>query len=165
VLLVVPILIMRPLVRASVISWHPLKDGAVVMTLVNTGLLPAQYRVTGAPVMHRVRPGQIVTMTGAPTHGSLVSMRELVSFSGWQWALFALVVLLPMLGCLARFVWHRLRAPRLQLAPTAGFGPLGSPFLSNGAVQRQSGGTPSWYRQGHSTGNRLEPPSRTGPRA
>ncbi len=164
VLLVVPILIMRPLVRAAVVSWHSLKDGSVVMTLVNTGLLPAQYRVTGAPVVSRVRPGQIMTMTGTPNHGSLVSMHELVSFSAWQWALFALFVLLPMLGFLARFVWHRLHVPRPQLAPVVAdpYGAPGHPLPPNSAVGYDSGGAQGWYRQEHSTGHRIEPPSRTG---
>jgi signal peptidase I len=163
VLLVVPLLIMRPLVRASIISWHRLRDGAVVMSLVNTGLLPAQYRVTGAPVVSRVHPGQILTMTGSPTQGGVVSMRELVSFSSWQWALFALVVVLPMLGFLARFVWHRLHVPRLRLAPVADpYGAPGGPFPPNGGYGYDSGGAPGWYRHEHSTGHRIEPPSRTG---
>jgi hypothetical protein len=163
VLLVVPMLIMRPLVRASIISWHRLKHGEVLMSLVNTGLLPAQYRVTGAPVVSRVQPGQIMTMTGFPTRGGFVSMRELVSFSAWQWALFALVVLLPMLGFLARFVWYRLHMPRLQLAPAVA-NPCGSPGhpFPPGPVGYDSGGVPGWYRQEHSTGHRIEPSSTTG---
>jgi hypothetical protein len=160
----VPMLIMRPLVRASIISWHRLRDGAVSMSLVNTGLLPAQYRVTGAPAVSRVKPGQIITMTGTPTHGGLVSMHELVSFSAWQWVLFALVVLLPMLGFLARFVWHRLHVPRLQLAPVLAnpYGASGHQFPPKGTVGYDSGGAPDWYRHEHSTGHRMEPPGRTG---
>ncbi len=176
-LVVVPILVMRPLVRASVIVWHQLRDGAVVMKLANTGLLPVQYRVTGAPVVSRVAPGQIVTMTGTPSHGTVVSMRELVSFSAWQWALFALVVLLPMLACLTRFAWVKLRGPRLLVAPVS-MPPYQLPYLRQRPMWQlepvpiahlrpwsdtgQSGG---WYGQGHSTGDRVEPPSSFGPRA
>ena len=115
-LVVVPVLVMRPLLRASVISWHVLHSGALVMTVVNDGLLPAQFRVTGAPAVGHVAPGQIVTITGS-ARGGLVWVRQLASFSLWQWALLALAVLLPMLVYLARLLWVRVHPPRLQLAP------------------------------------------------
>ena len=115
-LVVVPVLVMRPLLRATVISWHVLHGGALVMTVVNDGLLPAQFRVTGAPAVGHVAPGQIVTITGS-ARGGLVWVRQLASFSLWQWALLALAVLLPMLVYLARLLWVRVHPPRLQLAP------------------------------------------------
>jgi hypothetical protein len=122
-LVVAPILMMRPLVRATVISWHVRHGGAVVMTVVNDGLLPTQFRVTGAPVVSHVAPGQIVTITGMPHAGGLVSLRQLASFSLLQWAMVALVVLLPMLGLGARTVWGRLRPVRLTLMPATMVGP------------------------------------------
>ncbi len=67
-LVVAPILVMRPLIRASVIAWH-VSHGAVVMTVVNDGLLPAQFRVTGAATVSHVVPGQIVTSSRRPTRG------------------------------------------------------------------------------------------------
>ena len=123
-LVVVPVLVMRPLFRATVISWHVLHGGALVMTVVNDGLLPAQFRVTGAPAVGHVAPGQIVTITGN-VRGGLVWVRQLASFSLWQWAVLALAVLLPMLVYLARLLWVRVHPPRLQLAPVTA--PAGDP--------------------------------------
>jgi signal peptidase I len=116
-LAVLPILLMRPLLRASVISWHLRHGGAVVMTVVNDGLLPAQFRVTGGPGASHLAPGQIVTMVGTTQPGGLVTVRQLASFSWWEWALVAFVVLLPMVGLLAGLLWRRVRPPRLGLAP------------------------------------------------
>jgi signal peptidase I len=83
-LAVLPILLMRPLLRASVISWHLRHGGAVVMTVVNDGLLPAQFRVTGGPGASHLAPGQIVTMVGTTQPGGLVTVRQLASCSRWS---------------------------------------------------------------------------------
>jgi len=124
-LAVVPALVMRPFVRAAVVAWEQRPGGSVVMWVVNTGLFPAQYRVTGAPDVTGVVPGQVLKLTGVPTRGTLVSLGDHVSFTPWQWAMFALVVLLPMLVLVGRVLWHRLRRPPLRLAPVL---PAPAPF-------------------------------------
>jgi signal peptidase I len=115
-LVVAPILVMRPLVHAAVIAWH-VSHGAVVMEVVNDGLLPAQFRVTGAATVSHVAPGQIVTIGAKSGASHLVSLRQLASFSTWQWGMVALVVLLPMLGLLVRLSWNRLHPRRLESVP------------------------------------------------
>jgi signal peptidase I len=116
VLFVAPILVMRPLIRAAVIAWH-VSHGATVMTVVNDGLLPAQFKVTGATAVSHVAPGQVVTIAAPGGASHLVSLRQLASFSSWQWAMVALVVLLPMLGLLVRLCWNRLHLLRLEAVP------------------------------------------------
>jgi signal peptidase I len=116
VLVVAPILVMRPLIHAAVIAWH-VSHGAVVMTVVNDGLLPAQFRVTGAATVSHVAPGQIATITASSGASRLVSLRQMASFSTWQWAMVALVVLLPMLGLVVRISWNRLHPLRLESVP------------------------------------------------
>ena len=116
-LVVVPILVMRPLLRMSIITWHVRHGGAVVMRVVNDGLLPTQVRSTGGQTVSHLAPGQIVTITANPAPGGVVSVRQLVSFSWWQWALLAAVVLAPMVGLAARHLWLRIHPPRLRLAP------------------------------------------------
>lgn len=116
VLLVAPILVMRPLIRAAVIAWH-VSHGAVVMTVVNDGLLPAQFKVTEAAAVSHVAPGQVVTIAASGGASRLVSLRQQASFSSWQWAIVAMVVLLPMLGLLVRLCWNRLHRLRLESVP------------------------------------------------
>ena len=111
-LIVVPVLVMRPLLRASVISWHVIKGGSVVMTLVNDGLLPARFHVTVGPIVSHVAPGQVITMVGRPQASGLVAVGQTASFYWWEWALASFVVLLPMLGFLGTLAWGRLRSRR-----------------------------------------------------
>jgi protein-S-isoprenylcysteine O-methyltransferase Ste14 len=87
------------------------------MTVVNDGLLPAQFKVTGAAAVSHVAPGQVVTIAAPGGASHLVSLRQLASFSSWQWAMVALVVLLPMLGLLVRLWWNRLHRLRLESVP------------------------------------------------
>ena len=111
-LIVVPVLVMRPLLRASVISWHVIKGGSVVMTLVNDGLLPARFHVIVGPIISHVAPGHVITMVGRAQASGLVAVGQTASFYWWEWALAAVVVLLPMLGFLGALAWSRLRSRR-----------------------------------------------------
>jgi hypothetical protein len=103
---------MRPLLRASVISWHVIKGGSVVMTLVNDGLLPARFHVTVGPMVSHVAPGHVITLVGRPQASGLVAVGQTASFYWWEWALTAFVVLLPMIGFLGALGWSRLRSRR-----------------------------------------------------
>ena len=111
-LIVVPVLVMRPLLRASVISWHVIKGGSVVMTLVNDGLLPARFHVTVGPTVSHIAPGHVITLVGRPQASGLVAVGQTASFYWWEWAVAAFVVLLPMLGFLGALAWGRLRSRR-----------------------------------------------------
>src|ERR1019366_3052282 len=81
------------------------------------GLLPAQFRVSVGPVVSHVAPGQVLTMVGTPKPNGLVTIGQVASFYWWEWLLAVVVVLLPMLGYLAAYLWGRFRPPRLRLAP------------------------------------------------
>jgi len=116
-LAVVPVLLLRPLLRASMVSWHSTRGGPFVMQVANVGLLPARYAVTGGVPIDQVAPGQIVTLRALPAPGGGVSLRALVSLSGWQWALAGLVVLLPIIVFVAKALWTRLVPARRRGVP------------------------------------------------
>jgi hypothetical protein len=116
-LVVVPVLVMRPLLRASVVSWHRIRGGTIVMTVVNDGLLPAQFRVTVGPTVSHVAPGHLVTLVGSPPASGSVTVGQAASFYGWEWAVVVVLVLLPMIACLAAYLWGHLRPPGYGLAP------------------------------------------------
>ncbi|MGH9006785.1 MAG: S26 family signal peptidase [Acidimicrobiales bacterium] len=116
-LVVVPVLVLRPLVRLAVISWAERRNGSVIMTVANVGLLPVQLQATGGPSVHAVPPGQIVTAFASRGAGGAVSVQEIVSLSALQWAVAAGIVLLPLAGLLVQIFWHRRGGRRVVLRP------------------------------------------------
>jgi len=141
-LVVVPVLVLRPLLRASLISWHSTPGGPFVMQVVNVGMLPARYLVTGGVPTNHVAPGQIVTLHALPAPGGAVSLQALVSLSGWQWALACLVVLLPMIVFLAKDLWRRLTPARRDVAWRVAEDPPGLPLGPDRAQRRAAGWQP-----------------------
>jgi hypothetical protein len=118
-LLVVPVLVFRPLVRAAVISWFERHDGSVVMTVINVGLLPVRFQATGGRAVDAVPPGHIVTVLASRGPGGSVSMREVVALSPLQWAVAAGIVLLPVAGLAAQMFWVRRSRPQSVLRPVS----------------------------------------------
>ncbi len=112
-LVAAPALLLRPLLRAEVIALGHPRHG-VVIRVVNTGLLPAQFHLGGGSTVAHVSPGQIVTL-GAP-HSSDVWFAETPSIPSREWAIAGLVCALAMLAVLARLAWAQSRANR----PVAG---------------------------------------------
>ncbi|MGH8918052.1 MAG: hypothetical protein ACRD0H_06890, partial [Actinomycetes bacterium] len=114
-LVVVPTLVLRPLLRESIIALGtvPGAGRGVVMKVVNTGLLPAQFQATGGSMVTHVAPGQIVKLLGTPQRSGSVSVHQAASFFGWQWVVAAAIVLLPILGYLAKVMWTRMHPTRL----------------------------------------------------
>ncbi len=103
VLTVVPLWMLHPLVRATVISStldasqhrHLATD-----TIVNTGILPVSFRATGGRAVQVSSTG-VVHVSGVSVNGSL-KLHEAASLPWWGLAIVVLSVLSPLAGCL----WH-----------------------------------------------------------
>jgi hypothetical protein len=106
VLVVLPALMLRPLVRAVVTATTVDKRhaGWQTLTLVNTGLLPASFSAKGG-ARALVDPGRKATLSGAAIHGHAV-VTESVMLPLWGWLLVGLVVVSPLI----RYMFHALRA-------------------------------------------------------
>jgi hypothetical protein len=105
-LLVVPIVLMRPLLRATLVSvaTDPQRKHWFSAHLINTGLLPASFDAGAGPVASHVEPGASAYVSGSAKGGTIV--HEVVSLHWWGWSLVALVVLSPLLG----YAWTEWRS-------------------------------------------------------
>jgi hypothetical protein len=114
-LVVVPILLMRPLLRASLveIASDSKPNGRFTAILINTGLLPASFSAKGGTPDGHVEPGATARVSGASKGGAVV--HEVVSLHWWGWMIVALVVLSP----LYRYAWLEWAASRTSAAEAA----------------------------------------------
>jgi signal peptidase I len=111
----VPIWLMKPLLRGIVVSSVPTNvPGVARVAIVNTGLLPAQFRATQGQFRDFVSSGHRVVMTGRLQSDGQVHIQQLASFHFWGWAVVYVVVLLPMISYVAR--QYRLRRLGLRTA-------------------------------------------------
>jgi len=116
-LLVVPILVLRPLVRDAVVSYETSGDQQVHVVLANAGLLPTRFTAgDAAPV--DIPSGHLFSAQARATPAAPLVVRQVAALSWWEWVVLVLVVLSPMLGYAARALWRRAGAhPRGSLAP------------------------------------------------
>lgn len=110
VMVAVPVLTVRPLLRSSVIAIGEGKH-TVALRIANTGLLPARLELGTGQVVPHLAAGHLATL--AASTSSAVWLRETVSFSPWQWAIAGLVLALPVLVLIGRL----LRAHRVGPGP------------------------------------------------
>ncbi len=108
-IVVVPIWVVKPLIRATTVATSVAKNGYERVALVNTGLLPAQFR-TKSGFRDFVRPGQRISMVGKVLPDGQVAISQFVSFHWYGWLIVALVIFVP----LATFFFE-LRYSRLHL--------------------------------------------------
>lgn len=97
----VPALVMRPFLRSAVVAWRARGD-SVVMTVVNTGLVPVRYRAAGAAATRPVAPGDLRSLHALAGHGAAVSVHVSPALGPLGWAATAFVVLLPLLALAVR---------------------------------------------------------------
>ncbi len=104
VLTVVPLWLLHPLVRASVIAstlevpGHPHWASDSV---VDTGILPAWFAEAGGRAV-RVSSTDLGHVSG-PLHAhGLFELRQAIALPGWTFTIVALAVASPLLGC----IWH-----------------------------------------------------------
>lgn len=102
---VVPIWLLRPLVRGIVVTTTALRPGVSQLVVVNTGLLPAQFRVPGGQVAAFVAPGHRATLSGKVQSGGQLALNQTASFHWWGWAMVYLLIFSPLIW----YVVHLLR--------------------------------------------------------
>jgi signal peptidase I len=104
VLAVVPLWMLHPLIKATVISTvsDPQRHRWQRITVVNTGLLPSSFHVMGGDVTSHVGSTHLARSAGpANSHGAIL-VSQSVSLYWWGWVLVACMVSLPLVG----FLWH-----------------------------------------------------------
>jgi hypothetical protein len=107
---VVPAVLLRPLVRAVVHATvaDSSHRGWLRASVVNTGLLPAQFQSTGGPVVAHVASTHLGRVP-SPGHHNYALLHETASLYWWSWVIVALVVLSPLLG----YLWHTFRGTEM----------------------------------------------------
>jgi hypothetical protein len=113
-LIVVPVLLLRPLLRATLVSIgsDPRHKDWFSAVLINTGLLPASFSAKVGPVS-KASPGETAHVFGDGKGRVIVN--EVVSLRWWGWLALSLVVLSPLL----RYAWVEWRYKRASVDDTA----------------------------------------------
>ena len=103
-LTVVPLWMLRPLVRGGIISTSSDKAHPHWLTasLRNTGLLSAKFGATGGPAAPPVRSAGLGQVSGPAGRGGYLMVHQALSLTWWGWAIMVLIVASPLLG----FLWH-----------------------------------------------------------
>jgi signal peptidase I len=104
-LIVVPLMVMRPLLLASVIGWQRAGHDRIVVSVANVGLLPAQFDATGGATVGHVAPGGLASITAHLSATGHASVHQSISLFWWQWCLAALVVIAPMVIWVISLLW------------------------------------------------------------
>jgi signal peptidase len=101
-LLVLPILLLQPLIRGDLLQTvEGPKQGWLTGTIVNTGLLPAQFQVGGGQFVDHVSSGHLVRLTGPRRAHNILDIHQWISLYWWGWMVVVLVVVSPLIG----FFW------------------------------------------------------------
>jgi hypothetical protein len=107
VLAVVPLWMLHPLIKATVISTvgDPQRHRWQRITVVNTGLLPSSFRVIGGNVTSHVSSTHLARAIGPSDSHGVILVSQSVSLYWWGWVIVACMVSLPLVG----FLWHTWR--------------------------------------------------------
>lgn len=114
IVLSVPLLILKPLVRGELVQTRPGPD-AVVARVVNTGLLPLKFTATGIDAVH-VAPGHWSDLRlPVPKVTGQYGIDAKVDLGLLGWVLLGLLCALPLLigGTIALREWRKERAGTL----------------------------------------------------
>lgn len=103
-LAVVPLWMLQPLVRATVISTaaDPHRHRWQRITVVNTGLLPSSFQAARGDVTSHVGPTLVARTSGPVDAHGAIWVTQSVSMYWWGWVGVSCVVMLPLVG----FAWH-----------------------------------------------------------
>jgi signal peptidase I len=96
-MIVVPIWLLKPLVRGIIVQTTTLGPKLSQMIVVNTGLLPAQFKVPGGRVAAFIDPGHRAVLTGVPNASGELPLSQTASFHWWGWALVMVAVSSPLI--------------------------------------------------------------------
>jgi hypothetical protein len=121
-LTVIPLWLLRPLVRGGVISTSTDRTQAhwLTGTVRNTGLLSASFRATGGAGVATVKSAGLGNVSGPPGAGGYLTIHQTLALNWWGWAVMTLVVVSPLLG----FLWHVWRDNEDSGRPAALVGPV-----------------------------------------
>jgi hypothetical protein len=111
-MVVVPIWLLRPLVRGIIVQTSTLRPGVSQIVVVNTGIFPTQFRVPGGQVAAFVNPGYRATLSGPVQRGGQLGLSQAASFHWYGWALVALFVASPLIWYVVSLFRPSARAER-----------------------------------------------------
>ncbi len=96
-MIVVPVWLLKPLVRGIIVQTSNVRRGVSEITVVNTGLLPAQFRVPDGQTASFVAPGMRVTLSGPVKANGQLGLTQVASFHSYGWLFVGLMVSSPLL--------------------------------------------------------------------
>ncbi len=111
-LVAIPIWLLKPLVRGIIVATTTVRPGVSQLVVVNTGLLPAQFKIPGGQIASFVAPGHRATLSGAVHRGGQLALSQTASFHWWGWMIVYLLVCSPLLWYLVRLVHPSSHAER-----------------------------------------------------
>jgi hypothetical protein len=111
-MVVVPIWLLKPLVRGIIVQTSSLRPGVSQIVVVNTGLLPAEFRVPGGQAQSFVNPGFRATLSGPVRRGGQLGLSQVASFHWYGWAVVALFVSSPLVWYVIQLLRPSSRAER-----------------------------------------------------
>jgi signal peptidase I len=112
VMVAVPIWLLKPLVRGVIVTTSTLRPGVSQLVVVNTGLLPAQFKVLGGQLASFIAPGYRATLTGATRRGGELALSQTASFHWWGWTIVYVFILSPLIWYLIRLAHPSSQAER-----------------------------------------------------
>jgi len=100
-MVIVPLLILKPLSRVTILSTTAANNGAALRVhMINTGLLPGLDHIHGG-ASKLVAPGQSAWLSGHVKANQVIQVYQQVSLPWWGWAIVALLIVSPLLALLA----------------------------------------------------------------
>jgi len=99
-IITVPLLVLRPLVRGVLIETvpDPHRKGWFKALFVNTGLLPEHLSVPGVTAIPGIGASRLAWLHLPKSPTALVGVRQFAALPVWGWVLVAILVLSPILG-------------------------------------------------------------------
>ncbi len=91
-----PVWLLRPLVRGIIVETAALRPGYSQIVVVNTGLLPSEFRIPGGQSASFVSPGHRAVLTGKVLRGGQLGLQQVASFHWYEWAIVGLFVTSPL---------------------------------------------------------------------
>lgn len=97
-IVLIPVWLLKPLIRGVVVASSNVRKGVDRVTIVNTGLLPAQFRAVKGDFRDFISSGHRTTMTGAVDKFGQIRVSEFASFHWQGWTVIILIILSPLVG-------------------------------------------------------------------
>ena len=96
VMVATPVWLLRPLVRGILVETNAQRPGYSQNGVVNTGVLPTEFRIPGGQSVSFVAPGHRAVLTGKVLRGGQLGLQQVASFHWYEWVLVGLFVTAPL---------------------------------------------------------------------